>query len=108
MLSKDRYFDENIRDKVATAIKDKFPNESIEIWKSCVARGIRQVNQKGYNEAGGYLSKIRKLMLSKNMNNDWDIYITAIRKENYRRPRFIGVLNNLDNILLKTKPLIIS
>lgn len=83
-------------DKVAQVVCEKFPNDAIEIWKKLVAKETIHANQAGYQTAGGYLKKIRKVSEKCNKMTEWNVYFASVREANKRRPRMIDVLNKIE------------
>ena len=88
-------------DKVAEAVCDNFPNDSIDIWKKLVAKETVHADQAKYQVAGGYLTKIRKVSEKCNKMAEWNVYFASVREANKRRPRMIDVLKKIEGCRTK-------
>ncbi len=80
---------------VAQAIKEKYPDRAIEIWKEQAESAISRVEVSGYQEAGTYLREVRDTLKRFNREKEWEAYLNELRDQNKRRPRCLEVLNGL-------------
>ena len=80
---------------VAQAIKEKYPDRAIEIWKEMAESAISRVQVSGYQEAGTYLREVRDTLKRLNREKEWEAYLSELRNENKRRPRCLEVLDGL-------------
>lgn len=80
---------------VAQAIKEKYPDRAIEIWKEQAESAISRVEVSGYQEAGTYLREVRDTLNRLNKEDEWEAYLSELRDENKRRPRCLEVLDGL-------------
>lgn len=81
--------------QVASAISDKYPEESIKIWKSLAERKIALTNPSAYESAVYYLSRIKNLSASLGKTPEWDLYLAHIVDRNKRKTRFLKSLKGL-------------
>ncbi len=82
-------------DKVAEAISGDYPERAIAIWKKLAENQIAQTKPKAYEQAGIYLTKLRRLFYKLGKEAEWQSYITGLRSANIRKTRFLEVLNRL-------------
>lgn len=80
---------------VAQAIKEKYPDRAIAIWKEQAESAISRVEVSGYQEASTYLREVRDTLKRLNREKEWEAYLSELRNENKRRPRCLEVLNGL-------------
>ena len=80
---------------VAQAIKEKYPDRAIDIWKEMAESAISRVQVSGYQEAGTYLREVRDTLKRLNREKEWEAYLSELRDQNKRRPRCLEVLNGL-------------
>ncbi|MCZ6635991.1 MAG: SWIM zinc finger family protein [bacterium] len=78
---------------VAEAIKRKFPERAIEIWKTKAESAIARVQVSGYQEAGGYLRHVRDTLKRIKKQKEWEAYLNDLRTRNKNRPRCVEVLD---------------
>lgn len=81
--------------EVAQAIKEKYPDRAIEIWKEQAESAISRVEVSGYREAGTFLREVRDTLKRLNREKEWEAYLTELRNQNKRRPRCLEVLDGL-------------
>ncbi len=80
---------------VAQAIKEKYPDRAIAIWKEQAESAISRVEVSGYREAGTYLREVRDTLKRLNKEDEWEAYLSELRDQNKRRPRCLEVLDGL-------------
>ena len=80
---------------VAQAIKEKYPDRAIAIWKELAESEISRVEVSGYQKAGTYLREVRDTLKHLNREKEWEAYLSELRNENKRRPRCLEVLDGL-------------
>ena len=80
---------------VAQAIKEKYPDRAIAIWKELAESEISRVEVSGYQKAGTYLREVRDTLKRLNREKEWEAYLSELRNENKRRPRCLEVLDGL-------------
>ena len=80
---------------VAQAIKEKYPDRAIAIWKEQAESAISRIQVSGYQEAGTYLREVRDTLKRLNREQEWEAYLSELRDQNKRRPRCLEVLDGL-------------
>jgi len=80
---------------VAQAIKEKYPDRAIAIWKEQAESAISRIQVSGYQEAGTYLREVQNTLKRLNREQEWEAYLSELRNENKRRPRCLEVLDGL-------------
>ena len=83
-------------DKLWDATVDRFPERALQFWRGCAEQQARTAQPKGYENAIGYLKKIRTLMKKKGRNEEWVVYLAGIRNEHARKKKFIGMLDVME------------
>ena len=81
--------------EVAQAIKEKYPDRAIAIWKEQAESAISRVQVSGYQEASGYLREVRDTLKRLKKEKEWEAYLSELRDQNKRRPRCLEVLDGL-------------
>jgi uncharacterized Zn finger protein len=84
---------EGLKDDVATAIADEYPDKAIGIWKELAETQFAVTNVNAYSVGAGYLRKAQKIFTQNNMMNEWDIYLQGLKETHRRKPRLIEMLN---------------
>lgn len=91
------FFDNASEDSIAHALKDKYPEESLDIWSRRAHRSIDRVTLNGYRDAAPYIKKIKLLLESTQQNERWKSYYEKLCQANRRRPRCIEILQHIEN-----------
>jgi uncharacterized Zn finger protein len=81
--------------EVAEAVKDKFPDRAIAIWKRLAEEQIALTDVKAYAIAGEYLRKVKDVLISGKREIEWQDYLTKLRLENKRKIRCVQILDGL-------------
>src|SRR5947209_3343234 len=68
--------------RVAQAAEEPYPDEAIRLYKSVVQRLIEGRGRENYQQATGYLIRVRRLYQKQGRESDWDAYITNLRNSN--------------------------
>jgi uncharacterized Zn finger protein len=89
-------FHTSFYDEAAKTIQAHAPDRAVKIWKGLAEREIARVSPSRYTEAGRYLRKMRTLLHGYGRDTEWQQYIISLRKEHYRKKRFLEVLDGLD------------
>ena len=64
---------------IAQAIKEKYPDRAIAIWKEQAESAISRVQVSGYQEAGTYLREVRDTLKRLNREQEWEAYLSELR-----------------------------
>jgi hypothetical protein len=68
--------------QVAQAAEESYPDEAIRLYKSVVQRLIEGRGRENYQQATGYLIRVRRLYQKQGREAEWDAYITNLRNSN--------------------------
>lgn len=91
------FFDDASEDSIAEALKDKHPEESLDIWSRSAQRSISRVTPHGYQDAVPYIKNIKRLLESIGQKERWQTYYEKLCQANRRRPRCIEILHHIEN-----------
>ena len=80
---------------VAEAVKSTHPDEALAIWKGMAEREIARVKPAAYKVAAPYLKKIRALYRKQKRTDEWNTYLTALRRQHKTKRRLIEILDSL-------------
>ncbi|MDR2800257.1 MAG: hypothetical protein LBB52_03210, partial [Desulfovibrio sp.] len=89
-------FHSTFYDEFAGTVQTHVPDRAVKIWKGLAEREIARVSPSGYAEAEHYLRKARKVLHTRGLGAEWQQYIISLRKEHYRKKRFLEVLDGFD------------
>ncbi|HEX6557587.1 MAG TPA: hypothetical protein VF026_32785 [Ktedonobacteraceae bacterium] len=68
--------------QVAQAAEESYPNEAIWLYKSVVQRLIDGRGRENYQQATGYLIRVRRLYQKQGREAEWNAYIANLRNSN--------------------------
>jgi uncharacterized Zn finger protein len=68
--------------QVAEAAEESYPDEAIRLYKSVVKRLIDGRGRENYQQATGYLARVRRLYLTQEREAEWQAYMTTLRSNN--------------------------
>ncbi len=68
--------------QVAQAAEESYPDEAIRLYKSIVQRLIEGRGRENYQQATGYLIRVRRLYQKQGRESEWDAYVTNLRNSN--------------------------
>src|SRR5258708_25167675 len=68
--------------QVAEAAEESYPDEAIRLYKIVVQRLIDGRGRENYQQATGYLARIRRLYQKQGREPEWQAYITNLRDSN--------------------------
>lgn len=81
--------------RVAHAVRRKYPDRAIRIWKALALGQINQINVRGYEAAVPHIREIRDLLLEQGKEMEWEEYIAKLKAENRRRPRCLEIMERI-------------
>jgi uncharacterized Zn finger protein len=70
------------RIQVAKAAEEDYPGEAIRLYKSVIQKLIDGRGRENYQQATGYLARIRMLYQKQGQEPEWHAYITNVRNSN--------------------------
>ncbi len=68
--------------QVAEAAEESYPDEAIRLYKIVVQRLIDGRGRENYQQATGYLARVRRLYQKQEREPEWHTYMTALRNSN--------------------------
>jgi tetratricopeptide (TPR) repeat protein len=68
--------------QVAQAAEESYPDEAIRLYKSVVQRLIDGRGRENYQQATGYLARVRRLYQTQEREQEWQAYMTSLRNSN--------------------------
>lgn len=95
-LIKVRRWGWGIDERLAKAVAGSHPDVALHIWKSIADRLIGQVKPKAYQEAAGYLRRMREVYVGTGRLADWKALLTSLRVEHKAKRRLMEVLDGLE------------
>ena len=84
-------------DRVAEAVAATHPERTLEIYLAALNAQLPHAQVSSYESATGYLKKLRPIYQSLGRANEWDALLATIREKYRIRPRFMELLDRLDN-----------
>ncbi|SHJ53014.1 SWIM zinc finger family protein [Desulfofundulus thermosubterraneus] len=78
--------------KVAGAAKDNHPEEALKLYRDLAEEAIGRRKRTSYQEAAGYLKKVRALHERLGTGEAWNRYITGLRSKYARYPALLEEL----------------
>jgi uncharacterized Zn finger protein len=83
-------------DQIAEAVVQSYPERAIDIWKRLAEAYIAQTQTRSYEQASGYLLKLRDLLKKLGRAPEWQSYLTDLRQVNARKRRLLELLDDLE------------
>jgi uncharacterized Zn finger protein len=84
-----------VEDRIAEAVAGSYPDRAVAIWKQLAEKQIALTKPKAYEEAAGYLRKVHRVLQQLGKEQDWQGYLTALRRANERKRRLVHILDTL-------------
>lgn len=82
-------------DAVAEALKEKYPDRSLDIWRHIAEKHIAEVKPSAYQSAAGYLAKMSRVMSRLGKEKEWQQYLSDLKQTHARKKRLIEILNGI-------------
>lgn len=97
----EKYWHSISESEIANAVKEKYPEIALEIWKKLADRLISETKVSSYEEASTYLRKIKETLETSGKKEEWEAYLSEIKEANRRKRRLLEILETLgeDRIL---------
>lgn len=86
----------DISEKVADAVAESQPDISLKVWKITVDNLIDEVKTHAYQEAAGYLRKMRMVLRKTGRMDEWHAMISELRIRHKAKRRLMEVLNEVE------------
>lgn len=91
----ERYRNPTFENEIANAVKDKYPEIAVEIWKKLAERLISETKVSSYEAASVYLRKIKEILVASGKKKEWEIYLKDTTEMNKRKRKLLEILNRL-------------
>ncbi|WP_243684947.1 hypothetical protein [Methanosarcina barkeri] len=85
-----------LEEEIAKAVKDKYPEVAIEIWKNIAEDLISKAKVRSYEVASIYLRRIKETLESIGKKEEWEAYLKQIREVNRFKKKLLEILNRLE------------
>ena len=97
------YRNPTFENEIANAVKDKYPEIAVEIWKKLAERLISETKVSSYEAASVYLRKIKEILEVSGQKKEWEIYLKDTKEMNKRKRKLLEILDRLgeDRIIRK-------
>lgn len=84
-------------DNVAEAVALSHPQRSLEIYRTQINQNLTHANVGAYETVAAYLRKMRPIMRSIDREHEWKQLVEEIRVGHRNRPRFMEILDRLED-----------
>lgn len=91
----EKYRNSISENEIANAIKGKYPEIAIEIWKKLAENLISETKVSSYEAASVHLRKIKETLESTGKKEEWKNYIREIREVNRRKRKLLEIIERL-------------
>ncbi|WP_440946101.1 SWIM zinc finger family protein [Methanosarcina sp. T3] len=91
----DSYWRSISENKIANAVKEKYPEIALEIWKQLAEKLISETKVSSYEEAAPYLRKVKETLEARGRKEEWEAYLSEIKEVNRRKKRLLEILDRL-------------
>lgn len=82
-------------DRIAEAVVAQYPERAVAIWKQLAEAQIALTKPKAYDAAADYLRKVGRVLKQQGKEQDWQGYLTALRRAHERKRRLVETLDLL-------------
>jgi uncharacterized Zn finger protein len=82
-------------DRIAEAVVARYPERAVAIWKQLAEAQIALTKPKAYEAAAAYLRKVGRVLKQQGKEQDWQSYLTVLRRAHERKRRLIDLLDML-------------
>jgi uncharacterized Zn finger protein len=91
----ERYWYSISENEIANAVKEKYPEIALEIWKKLAERLVSETKVSSYEEASAYIRKIKETLETSGKKEEWEAYLSEIKEVNRRKRRLLEILDGL-------------
>lgn len=84
-------------DRVAEAVTASHPQRALEIYRQALDHHLPQASTTSYEAVASYLRKMRPILPSLDRESDWVQTVQEIRERYRNRPRFLEILDRLED-----------
>lgn len=91
----DSYTANAYADRVAKAVADTHPERALEIYTAALNAQLPHASPRAYEEAAGYLKKLRPIYEKLSRAAEWDALVAGIREKYRNRPKLMEILDKM-------------
>jgi uncharacterized Zn finger protein len=84
-------------DHVAEAVTQSHPQRALEIYDQIVKENLPHASPSAYQTVVTYLRKMRPILKSLDRETEWERMVADIRLQHRNRPKFMEMLDGLDD-----------
>jgi uncharacterized Zn finger protein len=84
-------------DRVAEAVAQSHPERAIDIYRRQVDQNLQDASISAYETVASYLRKMKPILKSLKCEHEWTQLVADIRLRYRNRPRFMEILDQLEN-----------
>ena len=92
----EKYLNTFSENEIANAVKGKYPEIAIEIWKKLAESLISETKVSSYETAAVYIRKVKEILESIGKKEEWEAYLREIREVNKRKRKLLEILDRLE------------
>jgi len=96
-LGRGMWHRDRVSTRVAAAVADTHPRESIAIWRDLAEQAIARTNRSGYEASLTYLRPLRDILRRLGREAEWEAYLGELRNTHARKRTFIPMLDRLSD-----------
>ncbi len=89
-------YGQSYADRVAAAVAATHPDRALEVYQRALDACLPRADFQAYENAAGYLRKMRPIMHTLDRDDHWNELVKDIREKYRNRPRFMDVLDKLE------------
>jgi uncharacterized Zn finger protein len=90
-------------DRVAEAVAATHPHRALDIYRQRVNQNLAEASISAYETVASYLRRMRPIMKSLDCELNWMQLVGDIRLQHRNRPRFMEILDKLENRTILTR-----
>ncbi len=91
----ERYRNSVSENEIANAVKSKYPEIAIEIWKKLAEDLISETKVSSYEAASVYIRKVKQTLEAIEKKEEWEAYLREMREVNRRKRKLLQILDML-------------
>lgn len=94
-LASDRKCDRETRERAAKFLLEKYPEESMNLYRMVISEAIMEMENYSYRKAAKLLADLKKLYLKLGRNDEWAAYIEELKKKHKAKRNFMEELRRV-------------
>lgn len=99
----ERYLNSAFENEIANALKEKYPEIAIEIWKKYTETLISKTKVSSYEAASVYIRKVKETLEAIGKKKEWEAYLRDTRELHRHKRKLLEILDMMgeDRIIKK-------